>query len=190
MIRRLYLVPARAGSQRLPGKNLMQVAGYSLIARAVRLGLAVADHHRDAVVCSTDSQEYAEEAKRHQGEALIRPPELARADTPSLDVVWHALNVLGGAQLVVLLQPTSPLTAPCDVRAGLEAFARHKIPVIARGPSGRANGALYIATPTQLQKRGSFYGDLVISLEMPAARSIDVDTAADLEEARRLAVSA
>ena len=80
------LVPARAGSKRVPGKNIRPLAGHPLIAYAIaaarRVGLFA-----DRVVCSTDSGEIAEIARWYGAEVpVLRPAEYA--DSTSPDIEW------------------------------------------------------------------------------------------------------
>jgi CMP-N,N'-diacetyllegionaminic acid synthase len=101
------LIPARGGSKGIPGKNLAACAGRPLIAWT--LDAAHASSLVERVVVSTDSAEIAAEARTHGAEVLDRPPELADGDTPMLDVIRHALVHLGSLDVLVVLQPTSPL---------------------------------------------------------------------------------
>jgi CMP-N,N'-diacetyllegionaminic acid synthase len=101
------LVPARGGSKGLPRKNLAPLAGRPLLAWT--LDAALASETLDRVVVSTDSEEIATLAQVTGVDVLGRPPELARDETPMLDVVRHALAELGAPDVLVLLQPTSPL---------------------------------------------------------------------------------
>ncbi len=104
----LGLVPARGGSKGIPGKNLAQVGGRTLLERACAAGLASETVTR--VVVSTDSEEIAEAAAAAGAEVpFLRPEELSRDETPMLEVLVHALDALGDPDGVVLLQPTSPL---------------------------------------------------------------------------------
>jgi CMP-N,N'-diacetyllegionaminic acid synthase len=98
------LIPARAGSR---GKNLWPLAGKPLLAWTVEAARGSAAVTR--VVVSTDSEEVAAVARDLGAEVLARPAELARDETPSRDVVGHALRELGRCDVLVLLQPTSPL---------------------------------------------------------------------------------
>ena len=98
------LVPARGGSRGIPRKNLVPVAGRPLLAWT----LAAA---RDAetvtrVVVSTDDDEIA--AAAEGAEVVRRPAELAADETPMLPVIRHALEAFP-CDVLVLLQPTSPL---------------------------------------------------------------------------------
>lgn len=115
----LALIPARGGSKGLPDKNLMPLAGQSLVARAA--AAAYGARVVDRVVVSTDAPAIAEEARRAGIEVpFMRPAALSADDTPMLPVVQHAIEALGAAgwvpAIVVLLQPTSPLRTPEHVR--------------------------------------------------------------------------
>jgi CMP-N,N'-diacetyllegionaminic acid synthase len=99
----LGLIPARGGSKGIPRKNLALVAGRPLLAWTVT---AAQDARTlTQLVVSTDDDEIAAAAGI---EVLRRPRELAADDTPMLDVVRHAVEQLA-PEVVVLLQPTSPL---------------------------------------------------------------------------------
>ena len=101
------LIPAREGSKGIPRKNLAPVAGRPLLAWTIEAAGESAMLTRTVV--STDWDEAAELARQLGAEVLGRPPALARDETPMLDVVRHALGELGGCDVLVLLQPTSPL---------------------------------------------------------------------------------
>lgn len=115
----LAIIPARGGSKGLPGKNLLPLAGQSLVARAA--AVARESGVVDRVILSTDSDVIADEGRRAGIEVpFMRPPALARDDSPMLPVVLHALETLeadgwSGA-IVLLLQPTSPLRRPAHLR--------------------------------------------------------------------------
>lgn len=99
----LGLIPARGGSKGVPRKNLALVAGRPLLAWSVDAAHAATELTR--VVVSTDDDEIAAAAGT---EVLRRPPALAADDTPMRDVIRHAVDELA-PDVVVLLQPTSPL---------------------------------------------------------------------------------
>jgi CMP-N,N'-diacetyllegionaminic acid synthase len=101
----LGLIPARGGSKGFPRKNLAPLGGKPLIAWT--LEAAHASDTLTSVVVSTDSDEIA--AAAYGSRVLARPPELARDDTPMRAVAEHALDELGAPDVLVLLQPTSPL---------------------------------------------------------------------------------
>ena len=125
----LGLIPARGGSKGVPRKNLAQVAGKPLLAWTVEAARAASELTR--VVVSTDDDEIAAEAGV---EVLRRPAELAADDAPMLEVVRHAVSELG-PDVVVLLQPTSPLRraehVDAAVRLLLESGADAVVSVVA-----------------------------------------------------------
>jgi CMP-N,N'-diacetyllegionaminic acid synthase len=114
----LGLVPARAGSKGIPNKNARLLAGIPLLARAIRSGLDSGVINR--VLLTTDSREFAELGMKAGAEVpFMRPPELARDDTPMLPVIQHAVRHLvaegWSPEIVVLLQPTAPFRQPQDI---------------------------------------------------------------------------
>lgn len=115
----LALIPARGGSKGVPGKNLCQVGGVSLIARAIQS--AKQSHYIDRLIVSSDDQAILNEARGHGCEVpFVRPEELAQDATPGVDPVLHALEQLPGFDYVVLLQPTSPFRRAQDIDAAIE----------------------------------------------------------------------
>ena len=120
----LAVIPARAGSRRLPGKNLLPLGGKPLLAWTIEAALAA--RRVTGVLVSTDSEEMAGVARRHGALApFIRPAELATDTAASIDVVRHAVDhaarVLGmPCEFTVLLQPTSPLRGAGDIDDALD----------------------------------------------------------------------
>lgn len=114
----LAVVPARGGSRGIPRKNIVPVGGKPLIAWTADAALASSVVDR-AILSSEDAEIL--EAGRAAGldTPFVRPAELARDDTPGIDPVLHALDVLEAEGetfgWVVLLQPTSPLRSAADI---------------------------------------------------------------------------
>lgn len=108
----LGVIPARAGSKGIPGKNERPLAGRTLVERAA--DAARASGVVDRIVLSTDSESIAAIGRRAGVEVpFLRPAELARDETPMQPVIEHAvLAVEDGAfqpDVVLVLQPTAPL---------------------------------------------------------------------------------
>jgi CMP-N,N'-diacetyllegionaminic acid synthase len=125
----IALIPARAGSKGLPGKNIKQLLGKPLIAWSI--GHAKKSKYVDKVIVSTDSRDIAKIALKYGAETpFIRPKTLATDKAKGIDVVTHAINRLEAdgekIDLLVLLQPTSPLRAPEDVDEAVELLFRKK----------------------------------------------------------------
>jgi CMP-N,N'-diacetyllegionaminic acid synthase len=119
-VRVLAVIPARGGSKGIPGKNLKLLAGKPLI--VYTLEAADLSGVFDRLIVSTDDRAIAEVAQAHGCEVpFLRPPELARDDTPHLPVMQHAVAWLRDHEAyqpdaVMILQPTSPLRRPEDMR--------------------------------------------------------------------------
>jgi CMP-N-acetylneuraminic acid synthetase len=119
----LALIPARGGSRGIPDKNIRLLAGRTLLdyaADAARSSKVV-----DRIVLTTDSERIAVEGRRLGIDVpFLRPPELARDDTPMLPVIEHAVDALEqqgwNPDVIVLLQPTSPFRRPGHIRAAVE----------------------------------------------------------------------
>lgn len=111
----LALITARGGSQGVPGKNLRQVGGRSLLARAIEAGQGAAAV--DRVALSSDDPSIIQAALLAGCDVpFLRPASLATAEARSIDVVRHALETIPETyDLLVLLQPTSPLRTAEDV---------------------------------------------------------------------------
>ncbi len=121
----LALVPARSGSKGLPHKNIRPLHGKPLLAWPI--AAALASRHVDRVVVSTDSAAYADIAREAGADVpFLRPAALASDSAPSIDFILHAIDALAAAgdvyDILVLLEPTSPLTDAGDIDAALQAL--------------------------------------------------------------------
>lgn len=111
----LAIIPARGGSKSLPGKNIKMIAGKALIAWTI--DEAKKSKYIDKTIVSTDSSKIAEIAKKFGAEVpFIRPAELATDTAKSTDVIKHAVEFFKKEfEIVILLQPTSPLRNSEDI---------------------------------------------------------------------------
>lgn len=116
----LAIIPARGGSKGIPRKNVKQLAGKPLIAWTIEE--ANKSKYIDRLILSSEDEEIIKVAKEWGCEApFVRPPELAKDDTPGIEPVLHALNTLKEKyDYVVLLQPTSPLRSVDDIDGCIE----------------------------------------------------------------------
>ena len=124
----IAVVPARGGSKGIPNKNIAPVGGRPLIAWTIDAALAA--RRVDRVVVSTDSERIAETARACGAEVpFLRPPELARDDTPGMAPIIHAVKTLQAAgsplpEYVVCLQPTSPFRTAADIDDSIDLATR------------------------------------------------------------------
>lgn len=128
------LICARGGSKGLHGKNVKPLAGKPLIAWAIESARSVPRVARTIV--STDSREIADAARAAGAEVpFLRPPELARDDSPEWAVWRHALKWIeehhGAPPDALLVVPaTAPLRAREDLDRCLDEFARGDADVV------------------------------------------------------------
>ena len=113
-------VPARSGSERVPGKNVRLLAGHPLLAYAIETALQSGVFAR--VVVSTDSEEIAEIARWYGAEVpFLRPSEFATATSPDIEWLSFTLERLGERyDLFAIVRATNPFRGPDVVRRGLE----------------------------------------------------------------------
>lgn len=114
----LGLIPARAGSKGVPGKNIKLLAGKPLISYTIEA--AKASGIFDFLMVSTDGEEIAATAVKAGADVpFIRPPELAADDAKGIDVLYQTMDWCEknnkNFDWVMLLQPTSPLRSYKDI---------------------------------------------------------------------------
>lgn len=116
----LAIIPARGGSKRLPRKNILPLRGIPLIAWSIRSALACP--LIDDIVVSTDDAEIKAVALEYGAKVHQRPIELAQDDTPSLPVFQDCLKHFPHADIVVVLQPTSPFRRTSDIHDAIRSL--------------------------------------------------------------------
>ena len=110
----LGIIPARGGSKGLPGKNIVDLAGKPLIWYTIKA--AKASKFLDFFIVSTDGKDIEEVSKKYGAMVIKRPKELALDDSPTVDAVYHAMDMLPEKyDIIVLLEPTSPLRKKDDI---------------------------------------------------------------------------
>jgi N-acylneuraminate cytidylyltransferase len=116
------IIPARGGSQGVPGKNLRRVGGVSLLERAVRAARTA--RQVDEVYVSTDDSDIAYAAELAGAEVIIRPAELADDCASSESALLHALDQLEhvgkSPRVLTFIQCTSPFIDPDTIDHGVE----------------------------------------------------------------------
>lgn len=137
----LAIIPARGKSKRLPGKNIKNFLGKPLIAWSIERALE--SGYIDRVIVSTDSEKIASVARSFKADIpFMRPKRLATSFAKTVDVIFHALNWLeknnkAKYDIVVLLQPTSPLRLKDDVDKALRLLLLKKAgAVVSVSPAG------------------------------------------------------
>lgn len=119
----IAIIPARSGSKGLPNKNILPLEGKPLLFYSIS---AAADTNViDEIFVSTDSYEYAEIAKKYGADVpFLRSEKFALDNSSTWDCVLEAIekySEIGKTfDIVLLLQPTSPLRSAEDIVAALD----------------------------------------------------------------------
>lgn len=120
----LAIIPARGGSKGIPRKNIKDLCGKPLIAWTI--GEALKSKYIDRLIVSTEDEEIASISKKYGAEVpFLRSTELAKDDTPTLNVIIDVVNELNESEYykpnyICILQCTSPFRTYVDIDRCLE----------------------------------------------------------------------
>ena len=127
-IKYLVIIPARGGSKRIPGKNMIPLNDQPLLHYTLKAALnSQRISHEDIIFVSTDSREIA---KFSESQTILvpflRPESLAASESSISDTVQHCLEEFKQRQIiaknVILLQPTSPFRTAHHIDEAIEIF--------------------------------------------------------------------
>lgn len=118
----IAIIPARSGSKGLKDKNIKELNRKPLIAYTIEA--AKKANIFDEIFVSTDSEKYAEISRKYGANVpFLRSSENSDDKASSWDVVREVLSKLDKKfDIVVLLQPTSPLRTSDDIKGAIELF--------------------------------------------------------------------
>jgi CMP-N,N'-diacetyllegionaminic acid synthase len=124
--RTVAFIPARSGSKRVPNKNIRPLGGHPMLAYTVRA--AIDSGIFDAVICATDSEEYASVARYYGAEVpFLRSKEISGDKSPDIEwVVWMLKSLAAAGRefdIFSILRPTSPFRLPETIRRAWQAFS-------------------------------------------------------------------
>lgn len=208
------LIPARGGSKRLPGKNMLPLGGKPLVVHTIEAALG--SKELSDVVVSTDDESIAEAARQCGARVpFMRPPELSGDRATTEQVALHLLEFLegsgGSVDVLAVLQPTSPFRGArhideairhlyANAAASLVSVVELDIPrshlrwvedgmaTQPAGPSGEAyrlNGAIYLVRSERLRATGRLSPDPCAAYVMDCGVSLDIDTVDDFKQAEK-----
>jgi CMP-N,N'-diacetyllegionaminic acid synthase len=123
----LAIIPARGGSKGIPKKNITSLAGKPLVAWTIEQALK--STYVDMTIVSTEDPEISRISKKYGAQVIDRPKELAKDDSPTFDAILHAINHLRergeSFDIIILLEPTSPLRKEDDIDNAIDLFIRN-----------------------------------------------------------------
>jgi len=204
------IILARGGSKGIPKKNIIPLKGKPLLAYSIE---AAKLSDVNEVWVSTDCIDIAKVAQDYGAKVIFRPLEISGDKSKSEESLLHFANNID-FDILVFIQPTSPLLLPEDINKGLSimsdydsvfsAYKEHWIPRwtldnkpdewdISNRPMRQdkpekyvENGAFYITTKNNLLKSKCRYSGKIGIVEMPLWRSFQIDTLEDLELIEKL----
>jgi N-acylneuraminate cytidylyltransferase/CMP-N,N'-diacetyllegionaminic acid synthase len=127
----LVLIPAKAGSVRLPRKNVRPINGVSLLERTIKRAQAL--DFVSGICVSTEDDEVAQQAINLGVEVpFMRPEKLARDPAGVVDVALHALDWFSQQRgesydTLIILLPTSPFCHAQDIRDALGVYRSKQV---------------------------------------------------------------
>lgn len=121
----IAFIPARGGSKGIKDKNIYPIAGKPLLAYSIEA--ARGSRYLDYIMVSTDSERIAAVAEEYGAEIpFMRGEQLASDTSKTVDAVVDAIDRLREVgesyDVLVLLQPTSPLRTSEDIDKAIELF--------------------------------------------------------------------
>ena len=130
----LAVIPARGGSKGFKLKNLRKICGVPIVRLAAEVATKV--KYIDRIVVSTDHEEIGTEAVKAGAEfPFLRPKNLSGDRVSDLSVLTHALESMEERDgtcydVIVMLQPTSPLREPRHVEAAIEKLVKEDLDAV------------------------------------------------------------
>lgn len=200
----ISLILARGGSKGIPNKNIIEINGNPLLYYTANASL---NSNVNETWVSTDCDKIKNVAQNIGCKVIDRPKEISGDNSKSDEALVHfAENI--DFDILVFIQPTSPLLKSSDINKGLKKMKNydsvfsvtkeHWIPrwsetgepidwEINDRPMRQdvketfiENGAFYITTKKQLMNSKLRYGGNIGMIEMPLHRSFQIDTHDDL----------
>lgn len=136
---KLAIVPARAGSKRIPQKNIVDISGKPMICHTIEN--IVASGQFDKVHVSTDSEEIISLTREIVGECdFQRDSSLADDYTPLIEVIPWVFNEFKKRgqtpSTIALIMPTAFLLPPEIYKEAMQTFAKREVdlPLISMAP--------------------------------------------------------
>lgn len=133
-MRYLAIIPARAGSKGIKGKNMSRLGGKPLVQHAIQQAEGCPEISK--ILVSSDCPDVLSLTKDMGLETgYQRPPSLSSDTTPMIDTVLHCIDYLeeegDSYDAVILLQPTSPLRTSWDIQKAIQKFEDSKSDALA-----------------------------------------------------------
>ena len=206
----LAIIPARENSKRLKRKNILKFNNKPLLASSIIS--AKKSKYIDRLILSTESKFIKNIKKKFRCEVpFLRPKHLSKDNISASEVVYYVVKRLKKKyDIILLLQPTSPLRTIQDIDSAIKFFIKinaKSLVSVSKHPKANKNlvkinkkllirrtsknnknfffmnGAIYLAKRNFfLKRRKFFHKNETVAYKMPYSRSIDIDTEEDFNK--------
>ena len=125
----LAIIPARGGSLGLKNKNMYPLNGRPLL--FYTLDAAKKAKLIDRIIVSSDSKKILNFSKQNLVEVIKRPKKISGSKSTTQEAIIHCLNFLKKNEnyipdIMIILQPTSPLRNSKHINKAIEIFLKDK----------------------------------------------------------------
>lgn len=121
------IILARGGSKGIPKKNLKKICGKPLVSWTIEHALQTKEV--SSIWLSSDSDQILKIGKNFGINVIKRPKNISKDSSTSVSGWIHAINIIEKntkIDLVVALQPTSPIRESKDIKNGINDFLKNK----------------------------------------------------------------
>lgn len=125
----LVIIPARAGSKGLKKKNIIKFCNKPLISWTIKA--AIKCIYFKEIIVSTDSEKIKIISEKFGAKVpFLRPKSISNDSSSMHEVIMHSLNFYKKKNIyfkyIVLLEPTSPIREPNDLKKAVDIFLKNK----------------------------------------------------------------
>jgi CMP-N,N'-diacetyllegionaminic acid synthase len=123
----IVIILARGGSKGVPKKNLKKICGKPLVSWTIEH--AIHTKGISSVWLSSDSDQILKVGKNYGINLIKRPKNISKDSSSSVSGWIHAINLIEKNEkidIVIALQPTSPLRESKDIEKGLKEFQKNQ----------------------------------------------------------------
>ena len=178
----IAIIPARGGSQRIPGKNWKMFHGKPIVQYSIET--ATKSGLFDQIVVSTDRQEIADAAHASGAFVVWRPAAMAKDEIGTQDVASATLALFKSwPEYACCIYPTAPMMTTTDLHQGITLLkngATHHDYAMAVGAEPlRDAGQWYWGKAEAFANRRRLISPRTIMVPIPEDRVCDINTQAD-----------
>ena len=164
MHKALALIPARAGSKRVPDKNIRLLDGHPLLAYSIQCAIKSGVFER--VLCATDNPYYADIATHYGAEVpVLRPATISGDKSPDIEWITWVLGELKNQgeeyDIFSILRPTSPFRRASTIQRAWKKFTEHRVADSLRAVEkcGQHPGKMWVLNDSDMKPIMPFYNE-------------------------------